>query len=143
MPVSELERRAVAVHSERCAGCRAFARDSRWITDELRAAPLASLPRPVTVTVPRRRLPTRLVANVASAAALLAIAVGGATLASQPPESTSSKQALKLPSTLDTSVGDQMLREMRREALLSGELHILPGTESAARGVKPALPADA
>lgn len=141
--LSELECRVVAVHTERCAACRAFARESRWITEELRAAPSVPLPRPVTVTVARRRLPTRLVANVASAAALLAVSVGGATLASQPPGSAASKHSLTLAGTLDTRLGDPMLREMRREALLSGELQILPGAESAARGVKPALPADA
>jgi anti-sigma factor RsiW len=136
-PLSELERRAVAVHAEGCAACRSFQRDSRWITEELRTAPLEPLPRPVTVTVPRRPFPTRVVANVASAAALLIVAVGGVTLASQPPDGGPAQQALSRSTALDT-IGDPDLREVRREALLSGELRVVPANTST--GVKPALP---
>jgi anti-sigma factor RsiW len=140
--LSELERRAVAVHTDRCAACRAFARDSRWITTELRAAPLEPLPRPVTVTVPRRPFPIRVVANVASAAALLIVAVGGVTLASQPPGDGPAQQTLPRSSALDSRFGDPDLREIRREALLSGELRVLPADTST--GIKPALsPTDA
>jgi anti-sigma factor RsiW len=135
--LSELERRAVAVHTERCAACSAFARDSRWITEELRAAPMAPLPRPVTVTVPRRPLPTRLVANIASAAALLVVAVGGVTIATQPPDGGST-QALRLPTQLELRLGDPGLREIRREALRAGELQVLPADSPHG---KPALPA--
>src|SRR5688572_11033526 len=78
-PLSQLELRSVAIHTTRCPACRAFERQSRWITEELRAAPMAPLPRPVTVTLPHRRLPTRVVANVASAAALLAVKIGRAS----------------------------------------------------------------
>jgi hypothetical protein len=135
--LTELERRAVAIHTMRCAACRAFERDSRWLTDALRASPLEPLPRPVSITVPRRRLPTRIAANVASAAALLAVAVGGATMASQPDHAAS--QALPPASSLDTRLGDPVLLEIRREALRTGELQILPGDPHA--GTKPALPA--
>lgn len=137
--LSQLERRAVAAHTARCAACRDFEQHSRWITEELRAAPLAPLPRPVTVTVPRRRFPTRVVANVASAAALLAVSVGGVSLASQPPHGSSSQQALSS-GTTETRLGDTVLREIRRDALRAGELRILPASDPAA-GVKPALPA--
>ena len=136
--LSELERRTVAVHTERCATCSAFARDSRWITEELRAAPLAPLPRPVTVTVPRRPLPTRLLANIASAAALLVVALGGVTLATQPPDG-GPVQALGLPTQLELRLGDPGLREIRREALRAGELQVLPASDSPHD--KPALPA--
>ena len=112
-------------------------RTARWLTDELRSAPLVPLPQPVTITVPVRRLPIRAVANVASAAALLAIAVGGVSIARQPPADPA-QPPLAL-GALDTRLGDPEFREMRREALLAGELHILPGTEPV-RGVKPALP---
>ena len=53
---------------------------------ELRATPLAPLPRAVSVTLPRRRFPTRVVANFASAAALLVVAVTGVTAATNVPE---------------------------------------------------------
>jgi hypothetical protein len=137
-PLSELERRSVAIHTARCAACRAFDRDSRWITEELRAAPFQPLPRPVTITVPRRRLPTRVVANVSSAAALLAVALGGVTFASQPAEQPS--QALSASGTIEGRLGDPVLREIRREGLRTGELQILPATDVPA-AVKPALPA--
>jgi hypothetical protein len=135
----ELERRAVALHTERCAACRSFERDALWITEELRAAPLEPLRRPVAVMVPRRPFPTRVVANIASAAALLVVAVGGVTLASQPPEGGSA-QVLGQASTLDLRFGDPGLREIRREALLAGELQVLPKSDWPSHG-KPALPA--
>ena len=136
-PLSEVERRSVATHTAHCDRCRTFDRTARWLTDELRSAPLVPLPQPVTITVPVRRLPIRVVANVASAAALLAISIGGVSIARQPPADPA-QPPLAL-GALDTRLGDPVLREMRREALLAGELHILPGTEPV-RGVKPALP---
>lgn len=138
--LSQLERRAVTAHTARCAACRDFEQHSRWITEELRAAPLAPLPRPVMVTVPRRRFPTRVVANVASAAALLAVTVGGVSVASHPSHGSSSQQALSSGSAIDTRLGDAVMREIRNEALRAGELQILPASDPAA-GVKPALPA--
>ena len=141
-PLSELERRAVSLHTTRCAACRGFQRQSHWITEELRAAPLQPLPRPVTISVPRRRLPTRVVANVASAAALLAVTLGGVTLASHPAEGGSSQQALSASGALssDPRMGDPVMREIRRQGLRTGEIQILPSTD-ASTGVKPALPA--
>ena len=135
--LTELERRAVAIHNTRCAACRAFERESRFITGELRAAGLEPLPRPVSITVPRRRLPTRVAANLASAAALVAVAVGGATLASQPPHAAPSQLIRGV--TTDTRLGDPVLREFRRDALRNGELKVLPDDPGAS--VKPALPA--
>ena len=139
-PLSELERRSVSLHTARCAACRVFERDSRWIAEELRAAPLVPLPRPVTISVPRRRVPTRVVANVASAAALLAVALGGVTLASHPQESGAAQQALASSRAFDPRMGDPVIREMRREGLRTGEIQILPATDGAT-AVKPALPA--
>ena len=51
--ISEVERRRVARHTSTCPACRAFEERSRWLADELRAAPLEALPRPVVVS-PRR-----------------------------------------------------------------------------------------
>jgi anti-sigma factor RsiW len=140
--LSELERRAVAIHTARCAACRAFERESRWITEELRAAPLQPLPRPVTITVPaRRRLPARAVANVASAAALVAVALGGAQFATQSADEASRRQAHSANSTFDARFGDPVLREIRREGLRTGEIQVLPVDEPSG---KPALsPIDA
>ncbi len=138
-PLSELERRTVSLHTVRCAGCRAFERDSRWIAEELRTLPLQPLPRPVTISVPSRRLPTRVIANAASAAALLAVTLGGVTLASHPQEGGSSQQALSS-GISDPSMGDPVMREIRREGLRTGEIQILPASDGAT-AVKPALPA--
>src|SRR5262245_63692874 len=140
-PLSELERRAIGIHTARCAACRAFERESRWITEELRAAPLQPLPRPVMLTVPaRRRLRARTVANVASAAALLAVAVGGVRFATEASDEASG-QALSAAATFDARFGDPVLREIRREGLRTGEIQILPVDRPAG---KPALsPIDA
>ena len=138
-PLSELERRTVSLHATRCAACRGFERNSRWLADELRAAPLQTLPRPVTISVPRRRMPTRLVANAASAAALVAVALGGATLAAHPQGGASAQQALASVIS-DTRMGDPVMLEIRREGLRTGEIQILPATDGST-AVKPALPA--
>ena len=124
-PLSELERRAVSLHTTRCAACRGFERNSRWITAELRAAPLQPLPRPVTISVPRRRVPTRFVANVASAAALVAVALGGVGLATQHHQQSAADRTLA--ATFDPGFGDSVLREIRREGLRTGEIQVLPG----------------
>ncbi len=139
-PLSELERRTVAVHIARCAGCSAFERESRWLTETLRSAPLAPLPRPLVVTFPRRRLPIRVVANVASAAALVAVAIGGASWAAQPPTGTPSIHGTALSSSADLRSGDPGLREIRRDGLRTGEIQVLPETDPPDHG-KPALPA--
>jgi anti-sigma factor RsiW len=138
--LTELERHAVAIHTARCTACRAFERESRWITEELRAAPLQPLPRPVSITIPaRRRLTARAVANVASAAALLAVALGGVQFATQATEQASGQQALATSATFDARFGDPVLREFRLEGLRSGDLQVLPPDSHA--GTKPALPA--
>ena len=125
LQLSELERRAIAIHTARCAACRAFERESGWITETLRAAPLQPLPRPVSITVPaRRRLPARTVANLASAAALLAVALGGVQFAAA--DESSRRQPSSAGSTFDARFGDPVLREIRREGLRTGEIQILP-----------------
>jgi anti-sigma factor RsiW len=145
--LSELERRAVAIHTARCTACRAFERESRWITEELRAAPLQPLPRPVSITIPaRRRVTARAVANVASAAALLAVALGGVQFATQASEHASGQQAQSFSSGFDARFGDPVLREVRREGLRTGEIQVLPVEIQALpvdsrTGTKPALPA--
>ena len=96
----------------------------------------------MTITVPaRRRLPARTVANVASAAALLAVALGGVAIATQEPDGASGQQALSRSSTFDARFGDPVLREIRREGLRTGEIQILPVDRPSG---KPALsPVDA
>ena len=132
-PLSELERRTVALHAARCPACRTFGDQSRWITEELRAAPMAPLPRPLTIMVARRSFPTRLVANLSSAAAVLVVALMAVTAVADAPEGGARQEALGT----DLRPEDP-LREIRREGLRTGELLILPVDTNA--GVKPPLP---
>ena len=76
--LSQLERRMVAAHLERCADCRAFEERVRTFTEDLRAVPLELLQRPVVVRRSRRASFTGAQVGVA---AVLAIAALG--LASQ------------------------------------------------------------
>jgi predicted anti-sigma-YlaC factor YlaD len=135
--LSELELRAVDAHTARCAGCRAFEAQTWWITEELRHAPLVAIPEPVTVRTIRRRFPMRVAANVASAAALLVVTIGGASVAIDGSRSSTDTQAIG--SAADARLGDAGIREIRRAGLRSGELRILPETDPP-NGVKPALP---
>jgi predicted anti-sigma-YlaC factor YlaD len=140
--LTELERRMVDGHTAQCADCRAFEAQTRWVTEELRAAPLVRLPRQVAVAGFRaRRAWSRAAGNVASAAALLVVVVGGyvvgTTASVDGPNalraSTASGQATE-------AVFGDALRALRVDALRAGELPILPETDPP-RGVKPVLPA--
>ena len=138
--LSELELRVAAAHTARCAGCRAFENQSRWFTEELRAAALDQLSEPVTVSALRRRAPVRVVANIASAAALVVATIGGLTLTFNPSAGDPRAQALSFGPATDVRVGDSMLRELQRDALRAGVLQILPKADQP-NAVKPALPA--
>ena len=138
--VSEMETRVIARHTAACAACSAFEAQSRWLSEELRAAPLEALPRPVVIAPVRaHRIPSRLVGNVASIAALLAVAVGGWTVglgASKEPSGEFTAPASISPSEV---LGDG-IRALRVDALRAGELPILPETPPS-HSVKPARPA--
>jgi predicted anti-sigma-YlaC factor YlaD len=138
--LTELELRVAAAHTARCAGCQAFENQSRWFTEELRAASLVELPEPVTVSALRRRAPVRTIANVASAAALVVATIGGLTLTFDPPGGEQGAQALAFGPATDTGLGDPVLRQFRRDALRAGVLQILPKADLP-NAVKPALPA--
>jgi len=75
--------------------------------------------------------------TIASAAALVAVALGGVAHVTQPGERPSAAQAL--PSRpLDLRVGDPVLREIRRDGLRRGEIKVVPPAQPPG---KPALPA--
>ena len=137
--ISEVERRATARHIARCADCRAFDAQSRWVTEELRAAPLLELPRRVVLAPVRtRRISSRLVGNVASIAALLAVSVGGWATGMSVPTGSSTNRALP---PLRDSVNVDALRALHVEALRAGQLPMLPETRPPAN-VKPPRQAD-
>lgn len=137
--ISEVERRATARHIARCADCRAFDAQSRWVTEELRAAPLLELPRRVVLAPVRtRRISSRLVGNVASIAALLVVSVGGWATGMSLPTGSSANRAVPL---LRDSVNVDALRALHVEALRAGRLPMLPETRPPAN-VKPPRQAD-
>jgi predicted anti-sigma-YlaC factor YlaD len=71
--LSELERRRVLAHLERCPECRAFETDVTAFTDELRSAPLEELDHPLVVRRPRRVSFARIQVGVAAAVAVVAV----------------------------------------------------------------------
>lgn len=72
--LSQLERRMLEAHLERCPQCSAYAADVTAFTHQLRWAPLETLERPVVVRRPRRLALARLQVG---AAAVLAVATVG------------------------------------------------------------------
>jgi Putative zinc-finger len=71
--LSQLERRMVTAHLERCGDCRLFADEVEDFTLQLRAAPLVALQRPIAVGRPRRVSILRMQAGVAAVLALAAV----------------------------------------------------------------------
>jgi predicted anti-sigma-YlaC factor YlaD len=139
-PMSEVERRAIARHTSECAACRAFEAQSHWLTRELRTAPLEPIPRPVVVShVQARRLSSRVMGNVASAAALLVVVVGGYAVGTDRSVDQTSELGITSGPGAESAQADP-LRALRVDALRAGELAILPESDPP-RGVKPARPA--
>ncbi len=71
--LSQLERRMVTAHIERCHDCRLFADEIEEFTLQLRAAPLMALERPIAVRRPRRLSILRMQTGVAAVLALAAV----------------------------------------------------------------------
>ena len=138
--VSEIEARAIARHTAACAACSAFEAQSRWLSEELRAAPLEEIPRPVVVAPVRaRRIPSRLVGNAASIAALLAVTAGGWAVGLGTSQEVSGEFSAPA-STSPSAVFGDGIRALRVDALRAGELPILPQIPPP-HSVKPARPA--
>src|SRR5262245_3054556 len=74
--LSQLERRMLGTHLERCAACATYADDVRDLTERIRSAPLQALRRPVVVRRTRQLTGTRLQIGVAAAFALAALGLG-------------------------------------------------------------------
>jgi anti-sigma factor RsiW len=79
--LSELERKLLDAHLQRCAACAHFALDVAAIAAELRAAAPEPLPRPLSVPIWRRRPVYARVRAVGAAAAVAAMALGVAARA--------------------------------------------------------------
>ena len=92
--LSELERKLLDAHVQRCPACAHFALDVAAVAAELRAAQLQPLPRPLSVPIWRRRPAYARVRAVGAAAAVAAMALG---IAARAPLSPSETDSLRLP----------------------------------------------
>ena len=92
--LSELERKLLGSHLDRCDACADFAVRVAAVAAELRAASLQPLPRPISVPVWRRRHAYARVRAVGAAAAVAAMALG---IAGRAPLSTGERDKLELP----------------------------------------------
>jgi anti-sigma factor RsiW len=92
--LSELERKLLDSHLQRCAACGHFAVRVAAIAAELRAAALEPLPQPVSVPIWRRRPVYARMRAVGAAAAVAAMALG---VASRAPLDPSDRESFDLP----------------------------------------------
>ena len=92
--LSELERKLLDAHVQRCAACAYFAVEVAAVASELRAAALQPLPRPLVVPIWRRRPVYTRVRAVGAAAAVAVMALG---VASRAPLSASDRESFDLP----------------------------------------------
>jgi anti-sigma factor RsiW len=92
--LSELERKLLDSHLQRCAACGHFAVRVAAVAAELRAAALQPLPRPVSVPIWRRRPVYARMRAVGAAAAVALMALG---VASRAPLDPSERESLQLP----------------------------------------------
>ena len=107
--LSELERRMVAAHLERCADCRAFREDVTAFTGELREARLEELEHPIVVRHPGRRVSfARVQIGVAAAVAVVVVGALAQVAGSKPDNSP----LLTTPARFGTT--GQLEREVRQ-----------------------------
>lgn len=92
--LSELERKLLDAHLQRCAACGHFAVQVARIAAELREAALQPLPGPVSVPIWRRRPVYARVRAVGAAAAVAVMALG---VASRAPLAPSDRDSFDLP----------------------------------------------
>jgi predicted anti-sigma-YlaC factor YlaD len=92
--LSELERKLLDAHVQRCAACAYFAVEVAAVASELRAAALQPMPRPLVVPIWRRRPVYARVRAVGAAAAVAVMALG---VASRAPLSAGDRESFDLP----------------------------------------------
>lgn len=103
--LSELERRMVAAHVDRCPDCRTFQAGVTAFTGELRTARLEELEHPIVVRRPRRVSLARAQMGVAAAVAVVALGAIAQTTGSE-----SDRSSLRTPVRFETS--SEAAREM-------------------------------
>jgi predicted anti-sigma-YlaC factor YlaD len=92
--LSELERKLLDAHVQRCAACEHFALDVAAIAAELRRAAPQPLPRPLSIPIWRRRPVYARVRGVGAAAAVAVMALG---IAARAPLSADEGDSFQLP----------------------------------------------
>jgi ferric-dicitrate binding protein FerR (iron transport regulator) len=92
--LSELERKLLDSHVQRCAACGHFAVEVAAVAAELRDAALQPLPRPLSLPIWRRRPVYARFRAVGAAAAVAVMALG---IASRAPLTPSDRDTLDLP----------------------------------------------
>ncbi len=124
--LSELEVALLRAHQSRCHECGAFVLSLGGFTRELRAAPLESPSRPVTL--PRRRTALRSVQFAAAAAAVAAVAGVGSMLAilGSPGGPSHAPRA----GQTSRSVNLAEIRRLRRDDLAFTSSVIAPGPDN-------------
>lgn len=121
--LSALERRLLDAHVLRCVPCRMFADDAAAIAVELRAAPLQ---RPaLRLLLPPAYVRRSVYARVRAAGAVAAVAAMAFGIAARAPLGTGAGDRPEAPVGAAPAEVDeaelQTIRQLRREALLSGE----------------------
>jgi len=98
--LSELERKLLDSHLDRCAPCGSFSVEVAATALQLRLAAPAPLPQPVSVPAWRRRQRYARMRTVGAAAAVAVMALG---IASRAPLTTADQESLSLPRITDFS----------------------------------------
>jgi anti-sigma factor RsiW len=125
--LSELERRLLEAHLDRCTACASFATEIEYVVGELRAAPLEPTTGTLTSVTWRRRQVTpairvagRIGAVAAAAAAGIAMfSLGAGSVGDVKSGGTSQPPLVIDATTSDTTAEVSAFRQMRRATLLS------------------------
>lgn len=136
--LTEIQSRAVSRHTNRCAACCAFEAQVRWLTHELRGAPLEPPGRSLDISPVRvRRISRRVVGSAASVAATVVVAVGAWAAGTTANGEVTHDVAVPGGAAPGSVFGDG-LRAIKVDALRAGALPILPPPPR--HDLKPARP---
>jgi predicted anti-sigma-YlaC factor YlaD len=117
--LSELEGALLDSHLARCADCRAFAADTAWIVDALRAAPVERVDARVTVVAPRSTRRIHIAAVAATCVLVLLAAAAGSLLGvADQNGSTRTAQSPKRTAMIASADSVDQLRKLRRPTLV-------------------------
>ncbi len=120
--LSQLERRMVSAHLERCHDCSLYAEEVEEFTLALRAAPMVSLDRAIVVTRPRRLSILRMQAGVAAVLAVVAVGLASQVTPSSSSDATESEWSVtvtRFPTAVETQRELEMLARLPNRAAKS------------------------